>query len=280
MQRPIYPKPEYHLDNSSFVAVQPIEGKRVSWDAEKTRTLLEAIKTIDNGQFLELLNLPLEEKKRQMHVLKNGWDLVRRIMLKRYPDFSLTRVQLSDKWRKLHCTKSETTAEVTKKTTEELMKEFKVGEQDETSDDALGVISVGLEGKVDPMRAETESILEYTQHNQSHEESSLDGEAPGSSGKRKTTEEVLAELENETYVKPPMKKKLKKIAGNVVWEGRTPVECKRMELMVREHKARMAHENEIFYYERKIKLKKLEILELVKSKLESQPTVNLDVLSI
>jgi len=276
MNRPIYPKPEYFLDNSPVVAVQPVEGKRVSWDAEKTRTLLEAIKTINNGQFLELLNLPLEEKKRQMNVLKNGWDLVRRIMLKRYPDFSLTRVQLSDKWRKLHCTKSETTAEVTKKTTEELMKEFHVGEQDETSDDALGVISVGIECKVD-----ADAInLEYTPQDQSHDECSLEGEGSSGSGKRKTTEEVLAELENEAYIKPPMKKKLKKIGGNVVWEGRTPVECKRMELMVREHKARLAHENEIFYYERKIKLKKLEILELVKTKLESQPTVNLDVLSI
>ena len=45
------------------------------------------------------------------------------------------------------------------------------------------------------------------------DECSLEGEGSSGSGKRKTTEEVLAELENEAYIKPPMKKKLKKIGG-------------------------------------------------------------------
>ena len=45
-------------------------------------------------------------------------------------------------------------------------------------------------------------------------------------------------------------------------------------------KARMVREGEIFHYERRIKQKKLEILEILKSKLENQQSVNLDVLTL
>ena len=42
----------------------------------------------------------------------------------------------------------------------------------------------------------------------------------------------------------------------------------------------MIREGELFHYEQKIKMKKLEILDMVKSKVENQQAVNLDVLGI
>jgi len=259
------------------------DSKRVQWDADKTRYLLEAIKTVNNGDFLKLLGQPLEEKKRNMAQLKQGWDLVRRIMLRRYPDFSLSRVQLSDKWRKLHCNRAEPSQEFPKKTTEELMKEFKVGAPLDTDE----ILGLSPEGEVvqrgDSFSNSTEPvIMEYTVQTDLNDvkvgTSASDLSQPPPASKRiKTTEEVIAELENEAYVPAPSKKKQKKL---IDIEGRTPVECKRIELMVREHKARMVREGEIFHFERRIKLKKLEILELLKSKLENQQSVNLDVLSI
>eukprot|EP00088_Acartia_fossae_P070372 TRINITY_DN940_c0_g1_i1.p1 TRINITY_DN940_c0_g1~~TRINITY_DN940_c0_g1_i1.p1 ORF type:complete len:268 (+),score=64.71 TRINITY_DN940_c0_g1_i1:203-1006(+) len=264
-QRNIYPKQVdlYPLDSNS------IDNKRVQWDADKTRTLLEAIKTVQNGEFMKLLGAPMEEKKRQMPLLKQGWDLVRRVMLRRYPDFSLTRVQLSDKWRKLHLHKSEGTSDFPKKTTEDLMKEFKVGE----SIQGGHIVSLSAEGNVAAGHLVNDGVMmEYTV------ETEMDSKVGGGDQgeKRKTTEELLAELENETYRPPPPKKKAKKTDN----EGRTPVEAKRIELMMREHKARMIREGELFHYEQKIKMKKLEILDMVKSKVENQQAVNLDVLGI
>ena len=57
-------------------------------------------------------------------------------------------------------------------------------------------------------------------------------------GKRqKTTEDLIAEIESEEYVPPPPSSKgKKKYVKLSEVEGRTPVECKRIELMVREHK--------------------------------------------
>jgi len=270
--RQLYPKPheifgkEYMLDNS------PSDSKRVQWDSDKVRTLLEVIKHVNNGDFLKLLKQPLEEKKKQMQTLKMGWDMVRRIMLRKYPDFSLTRVQLSDKWRKLHCNKtSDPSQEFPKKTTDELLREFNV-----IDEDGEDMVHVGLSGE--PI---TEPVITVNMDYPEHE----DGVDPGQSSpplgaRAKTTEEVIAEIENEEYVPPPPSKGKKKYVKFSEVEGRTPVECKRIELMVREHKARMVREGEIFHYERRIKQKKLEILELLKSKLENQQSVNLDVLTM
>ena len=81
-------------------------------------------------------------------------------------------------------------------------------------------------------------ILKYTYLSR-HE----DGVDPGQSSpplgaRAKTTEEVIAEIENEEYVPPPPSKGKKKYVKFSEVEGRTPVECKRIELMVREHKVK------------------------------------------
>eukprot|EP00088_Acartia_fossae_P064968 TRINITY_DN7_c1_g1_i1.p1 TRINITY_DN7_c1_g1~~TRINITY_DN7_c1_g1_i1.p1 ORF type:complete len:214 (+),score=65.13 TRINITY_DN7_c1_g1_i1:171-812(+) len=80
----------------------------------------------------------------------------------------------------------------------------------------------------------------------------------------KTAAELLAELEREACLEIKKKKpgpKPKKGTG-----GRTPVETKRMEIMMREHKAKMIREQELYDYDQKIREKKLEILKMVISK--------------
>lgn len=274
--RQLYPKPHEIFGKEYMLGDSPGDesSKRVQWDNDKTRTLLEIIKSVNNGEFLKLLKQPLEEKKRQMQTLKAGWDMVRRIMLRKYPDFALSRVQLSDKWRKLHCNKTaDPSQEYPKKTTDELMREFGVYDDNDGED----MHHVGLSGN--PI---TEPVITVNMEYPHHDDGGDPGQSSPPMGKRqKTTEDLIAEIESEEYVPPPPSSKgKKKYVKLSEVEGRTPVECKRIELMVREHKARMVREGEIFHYERRIKQKKLEILEILKSKLENQQSVNLDVLTL
>jgi len=93
----------YHVDcTEQNIKAISSAGKRFIWTNAEIRTLLRSICITWNGLFQSMLeDLTKEEKRQKTRELKKGWSITHENFLQEYPDSTITARQLAEKFRKL-----------------------------------------------------------------------------------------------------------------------------------------------------------------------------------
>ena len=62
--------------------------------------MVDCINYVNNGEFVKLLKMSEAVKKGRTKELSKGWGLVQVAMLQQHPDFTISKNQIAEKWRK------------------------------------------------------------------------------------------------------------------------------------------------------------------------------------